>query len=222
MAREIGPFFMFDLEYFNHKFLIGCDEVGRGPLAGPVVAAAVLCQHLEQMELLKNLGITDSKKITEKKRKLILEKLEIDLSQTKQVKEIFPGLSFCLWDISPAQIDEINILQASLLAMKKASENLINRNDIGTILIDGNKGFETVHEAIPIVKGDSKSLLIGLASIIAKQFRDEKMKQLDLEYPGYFFANHAGYPTKQHREAIEKIGVSPIHRKTFKGVKEFL
>ena len=133
-------------------------------------------------------------------------------------------LSVSLSEVDHQRIDEINILQASLLSMKNAYENICF--DQGAIvLIDGNQTFPCSnphHELIPVVKGDQKSSLIGLASIIAKTKRDHDMQRMDKIYPGYGFAKHAGYPTKAHREAIIKIGPAPIHRKTFKGVREFL
>lgn len=214
----------FDTEYFNQDFLIGCDEVGRGPLAGPVVAAAVYCDDAKVLSVLQDLGITDSKKLSVKKRRLIFEKLNIELDKVVLNKktELIPGLYFNISELSEKVIDEINILKASLLAMQTASLKLLPKDKNGSLLIDGNKSFDFPVSAFPIVKGDSKSLLIGLASILAKEFRDEKMKAFDEVYPGYNFASHAGYPTAKHRSAIASIGVSPIHRKTFKGVKEFI
>lgn len=214
----------FDAQYFTQDFLIGCDEVGRGPLAGPVVAAAVYCDDSKALAVLHELGVTDSKKLSVKKRKLIFERLNIELGSIIIDKsfELIPGLHFCISELSEKVIDEINILKASLLAMQTASLKLLPKNKEGRLLIDGNKSFDFPVSTFPIVKGDSKSLLIGLASILAKEFRDEKMKAFDEVYPGYNFASHAGYPTAKHRSAIARIGVSPIHRKTFKGVKEFI
>lgn len=217
---------MFDLQYSQYKYLIGCDEVGRGPLAGPVVACAVKMDTPLELDEYKALGVVDSKKLSEKKRTKILEALKIDVCNlhTENVYQLCPGASFTLCSLSAEDIDAINILQASLKAMKNAAMKLSQKeNDFsGMILIDGNKKFSTNQHTEAVVKGDSKSILIGLASIIAKNFRDEKMKQWDQIYPGYFFSQHAGYPTAQHRSAIAKLGVSPIHRKSFKGVKEYL
>ena len=211
-----------------NKCIIGCDEVGRGPIAGPVVGCSLKLKLNNKSDLyLKNLGVTDSKKISVKKRKLILSSLGIDTLKLKvnQLYEVeLEGTSFCfsLASVSEKQIDKINILNASLLAMKKATLKLNPRDE--DILIDGNKVFEIKGykgRINSLIKGDSKSLAIGLASIIAKDFRDEKMIKLDLKYPGYGFSKHAGYPTKSHREAVVKLGASKIHRRSFKGVKEY-
>jgi ribonuclease HII len=219
-----------DNEYLvNYKNVVGCDEVGRGPLAGPVNAAAVIINDLESLETLSKLNVTDSKKLTHKKRVKILEQLQIEVEKIELGVPVSIKLTtevgklrfrFCVTEHSPAEIDKMNILAASLNAMKSASEKLANKFSI--ILIDGNKAFESKFKTDPIVKGDSKSIAIGMASIIAKVFRDEKMALLDLEYPGYNLSRHAGYPTKEHRDAVKKLGPSPIHRKTFKGVKEYI
>jgi ribonuclease HII len=213
----------------EYKSIIGCDEVGRGPLAGPVNAAAVKIEKSNTLKSLHGLSVTDSKKLTHKKREKILNSLNIDINDIKlgqkkliDIETEFGKVefSFCVTEHTPAQIDKLNILAASLSAMKSASEELADKGSL--ILIDGNKSFESKFKTEPVVKGDSKSVAIGMASIIAKVFRDEKMAALDKKYPGYNLAKHAGYPTKEHRDAIKKIGPSPIHRKTFKGVKEYL
>jgi len=229
----------FDNQYFEkHQVLIGCDEVGRGPIAGPVNACAVMI-HSENKKIFKKLlelGITDSKKLTTKKRLVILKELGIDITKIKieQKYELrVEGLpfEFVIWENSPEDIDRINILQASLSCMKQAALKLLgsNINQETMVLVDGNKLFE-VDEALKtsklhleaVVKGDSKSVAIALASIIAKEFRDELMGQMDKKFPGYGLAKHAGYPTKMHKEAVATLGVTPIHRKSFKGVKEFV
>ncbi len=226
---------MIDIEYYKDgSNLIGCDEVGRGPLAGPVAAAAVMLtantdfKFEDFVDYLSNLGITDSKKLTAKKRLIILEKLNISVgslvSETRYSlcsNKNF-SLSFVIAEKPHTYIDETNILFASLKCMEVASLALAPNLE-SVILIDGNKTFESHDhfEQQTIVKGDSKSLLIGLASIIAKEFRDYKMQIYAKRYPEYGFERHAGYPTRQHREAIEKFGPTPIHRKSFKGVKEF-
>lgn len=217
----------FDLEFFKDSLgVIGCDEVGRGPLAGPVVACGVYVKKAAALGQLSGCGICDSKKLSSKKRNSILNHLSINIATLKwgRVYQITEDIFFVLDEVSPEKIDEINILQASLLGMKNSCQKLFEyRNDqIAHILVDGNKVFESQFPISAIVKGDSKSLIIGLASIIAKEFRDEKMKDYDRIYPGYFFSKHAGYPTSLHREAIAKNGISPIHRKSFKGVKEYL
>lgn len=215
-----------DLIYLKKfKAVIGCDEVGRGPLAGPVVAAAVRISSNRLVQNLKELHVTDSKKLSLKKRKNILSKLGIDTSKIEISKKYSIELDgefieFCISELSPFEIDRINILQASLKAMKFASEKLISEESI--ILIDGNKKFESTYPSECVIKGDSKVIAIALASIIAKVFRDEKMAEFDELYSGYNLKKNAGYPTKEHRDAIKQIGVSPIHRKSFKGVKEYI
>lgn len=226
---------MFDLKYIQKKqfFLAGCDEVGRGPLAGPVVACCVFfdlqkCLSAEKiLKSLSELGVTDSKGLSEKKREGILECLKLGkLTGHKNCSfedSFFSPLSFRIEEVSALEIDQINILQASLLGMKRAYDALLeNRTyEQGILLIDGNKTLEG-KLGTPIVKGDSKSLVIGLASIIAKVYRDRLMKDFGEIYPAYGFEKHAGYPTKFHRQAISENGPCPIHRKTFKGVKEHL
>jgi len=227
---------MFDLEYFQQlnkkkSYLAGIDEVGRGPLAGPVVACTVLFEQIEKnaiefenfLELLSSFQVTDSKKLTEEKRKKIIENLSIDIiahqelivkiSDNSQVK-------YFIQEISVDEIDEINILNASLKAMKISFESINAKN--GIVLIDGNKKFQTNKDAhiFTVVKGDSKSLLIGLASIIAKEYRDHLMKELDNQYPHYGWKSNAGYGTKVHLEGIDQFGITEHHRKSFKGVKE--
>lgn len=207
--------------------IIGCDEVGRGPIAGPVVACALRLKTSKKSNtFLRELGVTDSKKLKASQRKDILEHFNLKnlkINKVYSYRNEKINFDFCLCEVSHTQIDKINILQASLLAMKKA---VLRLNPIDeNILIDGNKVFEIEDYQGKIdylIKGDSKSVAIGLASIIAKNFRDEKMAGFDIKYPGFNFAKHAGYPTKAHREAVHKLGPSPIHRRSFKGVKEFL
>lgn len=213
----------------NFHSIIGCDEVGRGPIAGPVNACAVKVSDCQTLSSLEAINVTDSKRLSLKKRIKILDELEININKL-QLNKVYtvelPGIKFqfCLTEHSHLDIDKMNILKASLSAMKKASDKLIDKlveKDL-IVLIDGNKVFESNAKTEAIVKGDSKSITIGLASIIAKVFRDEKMKDLDTKFPGYNLSQHAGYPTQEHRDAVKKIGPSPIHRKTFKGVKEYL
>lgn len=178
----------------------GVDEVGRGPLAGPVVAAAVILDPDNPVE-----GLADSKKLTEKKRQ--------QLSDEIKQKALF-------WAISRAEvaeIDRINILQASLLAMKRAVENLDEYPTLA--LIDGNHCPKLDCKMQAIIKGDSKEPAISAASILAKVARDSEMMQMEEQYPGYGFAQHKGYPTKLHREAIIQLGVTPIHRRSFAPVQ---
>ena len=189
-------------EYENKKYdegytaVCGCDEAGRGPLCGPVVAAAVILPRDLIIE-----GLDDSKKLTEKKR----EKL-FDVICEK-------ALAYAIAEATPAEIDEINILNASMLAMRRAVAGLKIKADFA--LIDGNckRGFEIPAETI--VKGDSKSYSIAAASILAKVTRDRGCILLDREYPEYNIAKHKGYPTKEHMDAVRKYGPSEIHRKTF-------
>lgn len=204
--------------------LIGVDEVGRGPIAGPVVACAVKIEtsSLRFISKLKKLGVTDSKKLSPEKRLMILQELEVDILKL-ETKKLYKTtyFSFILTEEAPETIDRINILQASLLCMKRASDELLCERS--WLLVDGNKTFESkayVTEAV--IGGDAKSLAIALASIIAKEFRDEKMKALAKIYPHYGFETHAGYPTKKHKEALEVLGVTPIHRRTYAPVKLLL
>lgn len=218
-------------------FIAGCDEVGRGPLAGPVVAACVSLHFEEYQEkeiklLLKEwsiFGINDSKKLSSKKRQQIISDLPFTGPLT--VNQIYThsysknmSLKVLIKEIPPHTIDEINILNASLRAMKEAAMESCDFQKSGLVLIDGNKKFEnsgTSVELQTIVGGDAKSLLIGLASVIAKEYRDELMKNYCAQYPGYDWSSNSGYGTKKHLEAIALLGVTEIHRKTFGGVKEY-
>jgi ribonuclease HII len=188
----------FDKKYLSEKIKIiaGTDEAGRGPLAGPVVAAAVILPIDFYDE-----RIDDSKKLSAHLREELFNVI------TKN------ALSYAYTIISQNKIDEINILQASLLAMKRAVEKLKLKPDL--ILIDGNKTFIYDGEVIPIIKGDSKSLSIASASIIAKVIRDRIMMKLAREYPIYGWETNKGYPTKVHIEAVLKFGACKVHRKTF-------
>lgn len=185
------------------KLTAGVDEVGRGPLIGAVVAAAVILDPENPIE-----GLTDSKKLTEKKR----EALAILIKER--------AISWSLGRAEVEEIDEINILQASMLAMKRAVEGLdVNAKHC---LIDGNRCPDLTCSSEAIVKGDLKEPAIGAASIIAKVARDNEMKELDKIYPGYGLAKHKGYPTKQHMQAIIELGITPIHRRSFAPVKRII
>lgn len=188
----------FDRKYLNDgkKILAGTDEAGRGPLAGPVVAAAVILPF----DFYDN-RINDSKQLTENLREELYNVI------TKN------ALTYSYTIISHKKIDEINILKASLQAMKKSVSKLKIRPDI--ILVDGNKSFSYKTEVIPVIKGDSKSLSIASASIIAKVVRDRIMIKLASKFPFYGWERNKGYPTKEHIDAILKYGASPLHRKTF-------
>ncbi len=178
------------------KLIAGVDEAGRGPLAGPVVAASVIFSPVEFIE-----GVNDSKKLKEDERdkyySLIINK----------------ALAYSVSVIQHNEIDEINILQASLKAMKNSVNDLSIKPDL--ILIDGNNVFHSDLKTKAIVKGDSKSFSIAAASILAKVMRDKIMKELDEEYPVYNWKQNKGYPTKFHIRTIRESGISPYHRLTF-------
>ena len=194
------PSYKFDQTYETP--IIGVDEVGRGPLAGPVISAAIILNKEKIPE-----GINDSKKLSKKKREVINEEL---ISQH----------SFAIGIASVEEIDKINILQASLLAMKRAVLNLNIKPQ--TILVDGNKLPDLEYNMYPIIKGDSKSISIAAASIIAKVYRDKLMQDLSLQYPGYYWEKNSGYGTKQHLLALNNLGVTPIHRKSFAPIYNML
>ncbi len=180
----------------GYRIICGVDEAGRGPLAGPVYAAAVILPEGHIVE-----GVNDSKKLSEKKRDILYEKI------------IDECVCYSVGTASEKEIDDINILQATFLAMKRAVGGLAVAPDIA--LIDGNKKPGLDIEEWDIVKGDSKSANIAAASIIAKVSRDRYMLEMAEKYPEFQFEKHKGYGTKLHYEMIEKYGISPIHRKTF-------
>lgn len=174
----------------------GIDEAGRGPLAGPVVAAAVILPEDIQLP-----GVNDSKKITEKKREILFD----------FVKE--HALAYGIGEASETEIDEINILQATFLAMRRALEQLTVRPEIA--LIDGNRETDFGVPCKTVIKGDSLSANIAAASVLAKVTRDNWMMEAAEKYPGYGFEIHKGYGTKAHYAALEKLGPCPIHRRSF-------
>jgi len=186
----------------GYATVAGTDEAGRGPLAGPVVAACVILPlHCEYQQF------KDSKKLSAKARRELAHHL------------VLIGAGIGVGIVSSAEIDRLNILQASLLAMRKAVEKLPTLPDF--LLVDGKF---TVPMAVPqkaLVKGDSRSASISAASIVAKVTRDAIMKQYHLEYPQYNFARHKGYPTAEHRRVIREIGPCPIHRQSFKPVRDW-
>lgn len=221
---------------FPHEIL-ATDEVGRGPLGGPVVIGSirVLIENKEALTtLLKFLRlrkVKDSKKLLSEDRLKILKKLGvIDLPFRQRGILNLKGIeiSYITWDMDHEVIDRENILAASLRGMKESCEELSEgKNLTTTTLIDGHMKLrwgkkQSPWTEIPIIKGDSKSVLIGLASIIAKEKRDAFMREMHEIYPQYGFNSHFGYPTKQHKIAIKEFGPCAIHRKTFKGVKEFV
>lgn len=224
---------MIEFEFLKkeHKYIAGADEVGRGPLAGPVVAASVVYKDsLKEFDSFSNslreIGVTDSKKLSDKKRREILNILEINPSSFKNKKSkkfviMGANIEICISEKSHKYIDEFNILKSSLHAMSEAFRSF--KLSDALVLFDGNKTVEIKNnDVIALVKGDSKSVLIGLASIVAKIYRDDLMLKFSKEYPQYDFEKNAGYPTKKHRESIALYGITPIHRKTFKGVSEFV
>jgi len=195
---------MLKSHYFTDLIEAGCDEAGRGCLAGSVFAAAVILPVDYENALLN-----DSKKLTEKQRYALRTQIETD------------ALAWAVGEVTADEIDKINILNASILAMHRALDGLKIRPQ--AVIVDGNrfKPYGTLpHETI--VKGDAKFLSIAAASVLAKTYRDDYMNTLALQHPVYQWDVNKGYPTKAHRAAIEEHGISPFHRKTFKGVKEML
>ena len=180
----------------------GVDEVGRGPLAGDVVAAAVILAESHPD------GVTDSKMLTPERREVLAERIRDE------------AVSWALGRATVAEIDELNILQASLLAMRRAVEALPIQPSL--VLVDGNRLPKWPYEARAIVKGDLTEPSIGAASILAKVQRDGEMMALNQQYPGYGFDRHKGYPTKAHLAALEQLGMCPAHRKSFGPVRRLL
>ncbi len=191
---------IFELTQNRHA---GVDEVGRGPLIGDVVTAAVILDPKNPI-----VGLNDSKKLSEKKRDVLYDQI------------LEKALAVSVGRCSPAEIDELNILQATMTAMQRAVAGLSLAPL--SVLIDGNRTPEMPMVAHAIVKGDGLIDSISAASIIAKVVRDREMVELDAKHPEYGFAKHKGYPTKVHMEALQEHGVLPEHRKSFKPVKEAL
>ena len=185
----------------GYRMIAGIDEVGRGPLAGPVVAAAVILP-----EGMEDIGLDDSKKLSAKRREEIFEMIK------EQAVAIGIGI------VDAFTIEKINIYEASKVAMKRAIELLPEQPDY--LLIDAMR-LDTGIPEEGIIKGDAKSISIAAASIVAKEVRDQMMKDYEQLYPGYGFAQNAGYGTKAHIEGLEKLGPTPIHRMTFAPVKEY-
>ena len=181
----------------------GVDEVGRGPLIGDVVTAAVILDPERRID-----GLRDSKKLSEKKRE----------SLASQIRE--EAIAFAIGRASPLEIDELNILHATMLAMKRAVESLPVAAD--SALIDGNRLPDLKIPSKFVIKGDDTYACIAAASILAKVERDADMRELDSQYPEYGFAKHKGYPTKAHLEAIQKFGILDAHRRSFGPVKACL
>jgi len=189
--------------YPDFSLIAGVDEVGRGPLVGDVVTAAVILDPTNPI-----IGLTDSKKLSDKKRELLFA----------EIKE--KALAFAIGRASPTEIDQLNILHATMLAMQRAVEGLAIQPEF--VFIDGNRCPQLDMPSEAIVKGDLRVAEVSAASILAKVTRDREMVELDKLYPEYGFAKHKGYPTKAHFAAIERLGVIGEYRKSFKPVKKVL
>ena len=192
-----------DVVYPDLALIAGVDEVGRGPLVGDVVTAAVILDADNPI-----VGLTDSKKLSDKKRDLLFAEI--------QEKALY----FAIGRATPAEIDQLNILHATMLAMQRAVASLTVQPEF--VFIDGNRCPQLDMPSEAIVKGDLRVAEISAASILAKVTRDREMIALDRRHPEYGFAKHKGYPTKAHFAALEKLGVIPEYRKSFKPVKKAL
>ncbi|MDN0019671.1 ribonuclease HII [Providencia stuartii] len=192
-----------DFIYPNANLIAGVDEVGRGPLVGAVVTAAVILDPKNPI-----IGLTDSKKLTEKKR----EKLFVEIQEK--------ALCWCIGRAEPEEIDEINILHATMLAMQRAVAGLSITPDF--VLVDGNRCPTLSMPSQAVIKGDSLVQEISAASILAKVVRDREMVELDKAYPEYGFAKHKGYPTAYHLEKLAQFGATKFHRKSFAPVRRAL
>ena len=188
---------------YSGNLLAGVDEVGRGPLAGDVVTAAVILDANKPID-----GLADSKKLTDKRR----QKLALEIREK--------ALCWYIARSSVEEIDRYNILQATMMAMVRAVDGLSISPEY--VAVDGNRMPPWNYNAETVVKGDDKVPEISAASILAKVCRDSEMIAFDEEYPGYGFSGHKGYGTKQHMQAIERLGPSPIHRQTFEPIKSML
>ena len=192
------------LDFTAHLELVaGVDEVGRGPLAGPVVTAAVILDPMRPID-----GLADSKALSEKRREALYDEIRAK------------ALCWALGRAEVEEIDELNILQATMLAMRRAVLALDSAP--GHVLVDGNRCPDLPCSAEAIVKGDGTVPVISAASILAKVSRDREMLALDREYPGYGLAGHKGYPTRAHLTALAELGVTPIHRRSFAPVRRLL
>ncbi|TCP94974.1 RNase HII [Cricetibacter osteomyelitidis] len=194
---------MTEFVYPDYELIAGVDEVGRGPLVGAVVTAAVILDPHNPIQ-----GLADSKKLSEKKR----------LALADEIKQ--KALAWALGRAEPSEIDELNILHATMLAMQRAVKNLKIQPHF--VLVDGNRIPALLMPAQAVVKGDSLVQEISAASILAKVARDQEMVELDQKYPQYGFAQHKGYPTKLHFEKLVEFGVLPEHRKSFAPVRNLL
>ena len=197
----------YEKELFNEGYNIVCgvDEVGRGPLVGPVVTSCVVLPKDFELE-----GLTDSKKLTEKKRDKYYDYI------------INNCVAYAVGECSSEEIDKYNILEATKIAMKRAIDKVNEQVKIDYVLIDGNMKFNFDYKYKSIVKGDYKSISIAAASVVAKVTRDRMLYELDEKYPQYGFKNHKGYPTKAHLEAINKYGLIEGYRKSYGPVQDVL
>lgn len=193
----------FDFELPQVEVIAGVDEVGRGPLVGAVVAAAVILDPNNPVA-----GLADSKKLSEKKRDALYPEI------------VDKALAWSLGRAEVEEIDRINILHASMLAMQRAVMALSLKPQ--HVMVDGNRCPDLPYPSTAVIKGDSKVEAIAAASIIAKVSRDREMVELDAQYPGYGIAGHKGYPTKAHLQALSELGVTPVHRRSFGPVKKLI
>ncbi|MBB1485031.1 ribonuclease HII [Oceanospirillum sediminis] len=185
---------------YSGTLLAGVDEVGRGPLVGSVVTAAVILDPEQLIE-----GLADSKKLSEKRREVLFDEIQ------------HKALAWHIAEATVEEIDRINILHATMLAMQRAVEGLQPAAEF--VLVDGNRCPDLPCPSMPVVKGDARHPAISAASILAKVYRDRQMAELEKEFPGYGFAQHKGYPTKQHLAALQELGPTLHHRRSFKPVQ---
>jgi len=198
--RQRAPsYYEFSLRSLEPLCIAGVDEVGRGPLAGPVIAAAVIFPSAARIP-----GITDSKKLTAKQREALFPLI--------REKALAIGLGFA----EAEEVDRINILQAALKAMKTAVLRMPITPDL--LLVDGNRALDLAVSQQCLIRGDARSLTIGAASIVAKVIRDKLMETCHLRFPEYNFSGNKGYGTREHLEALRRYGPCPLHRRTFRGV----
>ena len=208
MQCSLADFDLQQAQDLHTSFLFGIDEAGRGPLAGPVVAAACYIPPALADQFPE---VNDSKKLTEKKREQLFERL----THT-------PGVLYGIAFASAQEIDELNILQATFLAMRRACESFLYPPEAAALIDGPHPVAQFTLPQRPIIDGDAKSLVIAAASILAKVTRDRHMKILDEQYPGYGFAGHKGYGTAKHLAALRQLGPCPEHRRTFAPVRNLL
>lgn len=187
----------------GYQYIAGVDEVGRGPLAGPVVTAAVILDPENPIE-----GLADSKKLSEKRREMLTEEIKAK------------AIAWAIGRSEVEEIDQTNILQATMEAMQRAVQILTIKPDF--VLIDGNRKPLLPYPMEAVIKGDERVAEISAASILAKTTRDKEMIALDKQFPGYGFASHKGYPTKQHIQALQVLGITEMHRRSFAPVRRLL